>query len=115
MKNHFATIINLSGTIKIYYKNEFFAESNNVKELNEHYKGKDLIPVLYFPKNIFSEILIRKEENTSYCPIKGTASYWSYEDASNSIWSYENPLESVSLIRGYYSFYENKGFKIIRN
>ncbi len=115
MNDHFATVINLSETIKIYYKGEFFAESDNVVELKEQFRGKDLNPVLYFPRSILLGILIRKEETTTYCPIKGTASYWSYKDANNCIWSYEEPIKEVSLIKGYYSFYEDKGFKIIRS
>ena len=115
MNDHFATVINLSETIKIYYKGEFFAESDNVVELKEQFRGKDLNPVLYFPRSILLGILIRKEETTTYCPIKGAASYWSYKDANNCIWSYEEPIKEVGLIKGYYSFYEDKGFKIIRS
>ena len=114
MKNHFATTINLSETIEIYYKDEFFAQSDNVIELKEQFRGKNLNPVFYFPRCILVGISVRKEKTTSYCPIKGIASYWSYEDTNNCIWSYEEPMKEVSQIKGYYSFYEDKGFEIRR-
>ena len=115
MKDHFAITICRNETFKILFKRKLLAESNCVIELREQYKGKYLKPIFYFPNDIFSEIPFKKEEHTSYCPIKGTASYWSYKDAKNSIWSYEAPLESASLIKKHYGFYENKGFKIIIN
>ena len=115
MKDHFAITISRNETFKILFKRKLLAESNRVIELREQYKGKHLKPIFYFPNDIFSEIPFKKEEHTSYCPIKGTASYWSYKEAKNSIWSYEDPLESASLIKEHYGFYENKGFKIIRN
>ena len=115
MKDHFAIAISRNETFKLLFKNELLAESNQIIELREQYKGKYLEPVFYFPKVILSEIPIKKEEHTSYCPIKGTASYWSYRDGDNCIWSYEKPLKAVRIIKEHYGFYENKGFKIIIN
>ena len=114
MKDHFAITISRNETFKILFERKLLAESNRVIELREQYKGKYLKPIFYFPNDIFSEVPFSKEEQTSYCSVKGTASYWSYKDAKNSIWSYEEPLEEVSLIKGYYGFYEDKGFEIIR-
>ena len=62
MKNHFATTINLSETIEIYYKDEFFAQSDNVIELKEQFRGKNLNPVFYFPRCILVGISVRKEK-----------------------------------------------------
>ena len=115
MKDHFATTINRRETFKIYFKEKPIAKSNFVIELREHYMGKHLDSVFYFPKSLFSEISIRREEHTSYCPIKGTATYWSYRDAKNSIWSYENPLKEVAQIKNCVSFYLDKGFQIIKD
>tara|TARA_A100000164_G_scaffold355385_1_gene363959 strand:- start:184 stop:549 length:366 start_codon:yes stop_codon:yes gene_type:complete len=115
MRDHFANAISRNETFKLLFKNELLAESDQVIELREQYKGKYLEPVFYFPKVILSEIPIKREEHTSYCPIKGTASYWSYKDGDHCIWSYEDPLEEVSSIKGYYGFYEDKGFEIIKS
>ena len=115
MKDHFAITISRNETFKILFKRMLLAESNRVIELREHYKGKYLEPTFYFPNDIFSEVPFKKEEHTSYCPIKGTASYWSYKDAKNSIWSYEKPFTEVEQIKNCISFYLGKGFQIIRS
>lgn len=112
---HYAVTQKIWGSFKVLYQGETLINSNEAIELTEFYNGKNLKPVIYFPRDSGIEKLICKEEKTSFCPIKGIASYWSYKEATNCIWSYEKPIKEVSLIKGYYSFYEDKGFKIIRS
>ena len=111
---HYAVTKKLWGSFKVLYQGETLIHSNKTIELTEFYNGKNLKPVIYFPSDSGIENLIFKEEKTSFCPIKGTASYWSYKDASNCIWSYEEPIEEVSLIKRCYGFFEQKGFQIIK-
>ena len=115
MKDHFAITISRNETFKILFRRKLLAESDRAIELREQYKGKYLEPIFYFPNDIFSKIPFKKEKHTSYCPIKGTASYWSYKDAKNSVWSYETPFTEVEQIKNCVSFYLDKGFQIIRS
>jgi len=55
--------------------------------------------------------LLIKTEHTSFCPIKGAASYYSYSDIENAIWSYEDPTQGVEGIKGYFGFDLRKGFE----
>src|SRR3546814_20138759 len=51
-------------------------------------------------------------EHRTYCPFKGTASYWSLavgdKTVENVAWSYVEPVEEGLGIRGYIAFYWNK-------
>jgi len=68
-------------------------------------------PVLYIPR---SDVLakISKSEKTSYCPFKGTASYWNIEIGGEVIldaaWSYDIPYDEMRDIKGHLAFYPNK-------
>ena len=48
----------------------------------------------------------------TYCPFKGTASYWSIQTAKgileNAVWSYQDPLPEVTGIHGFLAFYADK-------
>lgn len=68
-----------------------------------------LTPRYYLPeKDVRIEFLV-PSENTTRCPYKGSATYWSavvggkrYEDVA---WSYREPLAEIPKIKGLYSFY----------
>lgn len=68
-----------------------------------------LLPVLYVPESDFDAQLLEPTERTSHCPFKGDASYWTVaaggREAQNAIWSYEQPLERASWLRGYRAAY----------
>ena len=56
--------------------------------------------------------LMSKTEHTSYCPFKGTASYWTVKvgdkNAENAIWGYESPYDETAPLAGHYAFYGNR-------
>lgn len=62
-------------------------------------------PVFYIPKEDV-KINLKPEERTSACPIKGTASYWMPEKATEDYfaWSYEEPNPRAKKIKGYIAF-----------
>ncbi len=65
--------------------------------------------VHYFPRADVCMDLLRRTDHHTYCPYKGNATYWSIEvggeTVENAAWSYEEPFDEVSEIKGYLSFY----------
>ncbi len=111
-KVHYATTEESDRVYQVFYESELILESNEVVKLTEHYDGKDFPPVIYFPLTALSNLKMSRTELTTTCPIKGSASYWSYKEAENGIWSYENPLQDVGRIKAYFGFDQKKGFRI---
>ncbi len=87
-------------------------ESTRALELIEG--GHD--PVIYFPREDVAMAFLDKTEQTSHCPWKGDASYYSIVNKSsvteNVVWSYENPIEGAEAIRGYLAFYQRDGVQV---
>ena len=50
--------------------------------------------------------LLKPSETHSYCPFKGTASYWSLPDAADLVWAYPAPKPDVAAIKDHLCFYE---------
>lgn len=69
-------------------------------------------PVLYIPFEDVAANFISKSETTSYCPFKGTASYWNIvigdEVIADAAWSYEEPFDEMLAIKNYLAFYADK-------
>ncbi|MDF3010871.1 MAG: hypothetical protein K0S03_1667, partial [Burkholderiales bacterium] len=54
------------------------------------------------------ERLSRTDHHT-YCPFKGTASYFSLEGgAENAVWTYETPYDEMLAIKELVAFYPDK-------
>lgn len=67
-----------------------------------------LEPRLYVrPEHVPAGVLV-KSATTTYCPYKGTATYWTAElngsKVENVAWSYEEPLPEAERVRGHLSF-----------
>ena len=66
-------------------------------------------PVIYCPREDIAMAFLDASDETSHCPHKGDASYYSVVTKSrtlkNAVWSYENPHEAVAGIKGYLAFY----------
>lgn len=62
---------------------------------------------LYFPESDVRWQLFTRSEQTTVCPFKGEASYWSLVDpvVLDVVWTYRSPLPDVAAIAGYVSFY----------
>ena len=72
-------------------------------------------PVVYFPPDALAPEHFEKTDHTSYCPFKGTASYWSIvstagsgDAARNAVWGYEDPYDECEAIRGFVAFYQDR-------
>jgi uncharacterized protein (DUF427 family) len=66
-------------------------------------------PVIYFPREDIAMAFLDESENTSHCPNKGDARYFSVVTKSttlkNVVWSYEDPKAPAEKIRGYLAFH----------
>jgi uncharacterized protein (DUF427 family) len=69
-------------------------------------------PVDYIPRKDVDMSMLEPSEHRTYCPFKGKASYFSIPamggKGENAVWSYEDPYEAVSSIRGYLAFYPDR-------
>ncbi len=70
-----------------------------------------LRPQVYVPLEDISADLIQPTDHHTYCPFKGTASYWTVtaggQVAENAIWAYPEPNDESSWLKGYAGFYWN--------
>lgn len=83
---------------------EVMAESNAALILRE----SNHVPVVYFPP---ADVHMEKASQTdkeSFCPFKGTATYWSFGTEANVAWSYETPFREMQEIQGYLAFYADR-------
>jgi uncharacterized protein (DUF427 family) len=66
----------------------------------------------YLPPEDVRLDLLRRTTTTTLCPFKGRATYWSYEPAGDAgtdvAWSYEDPVSTMSAIRGHVCFYAER-------
>ncbi|MDC1229770.1 DUF427 domain-containing protein [Octadecabacter sp.] len=97
-----------SGTWSVRAAGAVLGESENALELTEG----EYPDVIYFPRSDISMAFFEKSETTSTCPHKGTATHYNLEAKSGTFkdaaWSYEDPKDSVSDIKGYMAFYTAK-------
>jgi uncharacterized protein (DUF427 family) len=65
--------------------------------------------VQYIPRDDVDLTLLERTDHTTYCPYKGTASYYSVVPAGvNAVWTYEQPYDAVADIRDHLAFYPDK-------
>lgn len=102
------TIKPASGTWVVRAGGAVIAESDNALELHEG----DYPVTIYFPREDVAMAFLDASDQRSTCPFKGEASYFGIAAKSgvieNAVWTYEEPLDSVSEIAGYLSFYTDK-------
>lgn len=92
-------------SVQVTFNGEVIADSRDAVEMKEG----DYSVVYYIPrKDVKMDRLIRSSHQT-YCPFKGTASYYSLKKgAENAVWSYEEPYDEMSVIKGLLAFYPDK-------
>ncbi|MDJ0340963.1 DUF427 domain-containing protein [Streptomyces sp. H10-C2] len=66
------------------------------------------LPVRYYlPAADVRMDLLTPSESHTFCPFKGTASYWSLPDgAKDLVWSYPEPIPEVAQIKDHLCFYD---------
>ncbi|KIN64607.1 DUF427 domain containing protein [Sulfitobacter noctilucicola] len=94
------------GTWTVRAGGAVLGESSAALELREG----DYPPVIYFPRSDIAMAFLDASDETSHCPHKGDASYYSVitksRTLSNAVWSYEAPKDAVSEIKDYLAFYD---------
>ncbi len=67
------------------------------------------LPVYYFPREDVAEECLVATDHSTFCPHKGTASYWSVSTGSktavNGAWGYLDPFPHLAPIAGLVAFY----------
>jgi uncharacterized protein (DUF427 family) len=67
------------------------------------------LPVYYFPRADVRQDLMTPTGHHTFCPYKGTASYWTIKvgdrAAENAVWGYPEPFAEVAAIADFVAFY----------
>lgn len=67
--------------------------------------------VIYFPRGDIAMAFLDAADQTTHCPHKGDASYFSIVTKSktlaNAAWSYETPKDNVARIKDHLAFYSS--------
>ena len=100
---------------RVMYGEHVIADSGDVLILTE----ASYAPVAYFPRADVSMEYFSRSERKTHCPYKGDAAYYTIlmdgRFAENAVWTYEDPHESVEVIKGYLAFYEERVDDVLKN
>lgn len=95
----------VDGRVTAYAGEHILASSERAMVMRE----TRLQPVIYFPKEDVRVLGPQPSEKRTFCPFKGTATYWSlhlpHRTISDGAWSYENALDEARAIEGYVAFF----------
>ncbi|KUH38096.1 MULTISPECIES: DUF427 domain-containing protein [Streptomyces] len=102
---HRITVGPADGPVRVERDGRVLADSERALALRE--TG---CPVRYYlpPEDVATELLV-PSGTTTYCPFKGTASYWSLPGRPDAVWAYLDPKPEVAAIRGHFCFYGQEG------
>jgi adenylate cyclase len=94
--------------VRVLFNGVPVADSARAKVLTE---GR-LPPAYYFPRADVRMDLLRATSHRTYCPFRGNASHFTVavgdKSAENSAWSYEDPYEDATAIKGHVAFYRER-------
>ena len=94
--------------VRVFVDHVAIADSRGVKLLFE----TDHLPVYYFPRADVRQDLLVPTSQTTHCPYKGDARYWSIQVGNrlieNAAWNYPSPIPSCPEIGDLVAFYWDK-------
>ena len=65
----------------------------------------------YFPRTALRDDLVRTSDTHTFCPWKGTASYYSLEQAgkksADAVWYYPEPKPEAEMVRDRVAFWKD--------
>jgi len=94
--------------LRVKFNGEYILDTTRAKLLFE----SNHPPVYYFPLDDVRMDLMTATDNSTHCPFKGNASYFSAtvgdRTAENAVWTYETPYDEVPELEGLCAFYWNR-------
>lgn len=91
--------------VRVQFNGEWIADSTNAHLLFETRH----LPVYYFPRADVRADLMTRTDHHSFCPYKGTASYWTIRVgdrvSENAVWGYPDSYDEVAAIADFVAFY----------
>lgn len=97
----------IDGTVEARQGQAVLASSLAAKVMYE----TRLPPTVYFPRDALNVTLQNVSAHRTFCPFKGTATYWDLDIAGKMIphgaWSYQKALPEAEEIEGYVGFMPN--------
>lgn len=103
--NHLMVIRPVKRTVQIYVDGALIAETHNALRVLE--MGKSLYdPALYIPASDIRATL-EPLEKTSYCPLKGDASYVAL-NGTEIAWTYDRHLDISEQLAGHFAFWPDR-------
>ena len=106
--DHPITIEPNFGRVVVKLGGKVIADSTDVLTLREHKHDR----VFYIPRKDVDMALLERTANSSYCPYKGDAAYYSIpaggERSVNAVWSYEAPFPAMAAIKDHLAFYPDR-------
>jgi uncharacterized protein (DUF427 family) len=91
--------------VRVQFNGEWVADTTNAHLLFETRH----LPVYYFPRSDVRMDLLTPTEHHTFCPYKGTASYWTIRvgdrTSENAVWGYPDPYDEVAAIQDFVALY----------
>jgi len=102
---HRITTVRSPRRVQVRVGDEVIADTRNAVEMKEG----DYPVVYYIPRDDVKMERLERSSHHTYCPFKGDASYYSFVGGpENAVWSYEQPYDEMTAIRGLLAFYPDK-------
>jgi uncharacterized protein (DUF427 family) len=99
---HHITVEESGRHVRVRHGGQVLAESDRALVLRE----TGCPERYYIPSEDVRLDLLTPSPTHTYCPFKGTASYWSLPDAADLVWSYPDPEPDVAEIKDHLCFYD---------
>ena len=105
---HPISITPFRGAVRVTVAGKVVAQSSHALCLEE----KGYPPVYYIPRDDADMSLLVRTTHYTYCPYKGDCTYFSIPIGGSksefAVWTYEDPYESVAIIKDYLAFYPTR-------
>lgn len=106
--DHVVAVKPFSGRVAVTLGGETIADSRNALAVEESGYGA----VYYLPRADVRMDLATATENSSHCPFKGDASYYTFvaggKTAENAAWTYAAPFDEAAALAGHLAFYTER-------
>lgn len=102
--DHFADIEEVHESFKKEIQGEVICDASEYVLLREMVRDIPHGTCIYVDSKYVKLDLLDKIEKKTHCPLKGDASYYTYQ-GKEVAWSYEDALPSAAVIKNMISFY----------